>query len=132
MDSGKVQTWAEAAPQWRAFFYKLIDEQEVRGHRLNGSIEREVADRGLTRTIRLCDDAGLPRRAVRRRDAEPDAREARRLCRGGRSRPQSLPRGRQGREGQRGHFGESHRALSSRWWLRVDGFEAVPTFSEPG
>ncbi|GAA5955208.1 hypothetical protein JCM8115_001882 [Rhodotorula mucilaginosa] len=29
MDSGKVQTWAEAGPQWRDFFYKLIDEQEA-------------------------------------------------------------------------------------------------------
>ncbi|KWU46773.1 hypothetical protein RHOSPDRAFT_31591 [Rhodotorula sp. JG-1b] len=29
IDSGKVQTWAEAGPQWRDFFYKLIDEQEA-------------------------------------------------------------------------------------------------------
>ncbi|GAA5981490.1 hypothetical protein JCM10908_004126 [Rhodotorula pacifica] len=29
LDSGKAHSWSEAAPQWRDFFYKLIDEQEA-------------------------------------------------------------------------------------------------------
>ncbi|GAA5861381.1 hypothetical protein JCM3774_000230 [Rhodotorula dairenensis] len=29
VDSGKVQSWAEAGPKWKEYFYKLIDEQEA-------------------------------------------------------------------------------------------------------
>lgn len=33
LDSGKAKSYTDAAPQWRDYFYKLIDEQEVSSQR---------------------------------------------------------------------------------------------------